>query len=259
MKTFKRDKGTKTVVAALELLDVFSQDRQQVGLSDFVKLTGIPKANVLRHLTALESSGLVKQDMRTKKYQLGFKSLELAYLVNKQFNLRDIALPYLERLREKTNETVCLQIEDNGWGICIERLEPNNKLVYLPPIGSREYLHAGASRKVLLAFLPNERIDEIIAQGLAVVAANTVTDPAQLRRELAQIRQEGYAITEGEHVDGVTAISTPVRDRSGYIIASLSVVGPTFRVDEEKKKQHLKNLLETSEEFSAELGFKGNA
>lgn len=257
MKTFKEEKGTKSVISALSLLDLFTQERHQIGLSDLANISGIPKANVLRHLNALEYSGLVKQDLRTKKYQLGFKSLELAYLVNKQFNLRNLALPYMEKLREMTNETVCLQVEENGRGICIERLEANNKLVYLPPIGSREYLHAGASRKVLLAFLPDERIEEIIAEGLPAVAANTVTDPEQLRREIAQIRVRGYAITESEHVEGVTAISLPIRDRNGRTIASLSVVGPTFRMSEEKKGQYLENLMETVREISLELGFKG--
>lgn len=253
----KGENGSKTVMVALGLLDWFSLERQQIGLSEFVKLSNIPKANVLRHLTAMEQSGLIKQDMRTKKYQLGFKALELAYLVNKQFNLRDLSLPYMEKVKEETNETVCLQIEDNGWGVCIERLEPNNKLVYLPPIGSREYLHAGASRKVLLAFLPDERIEDIINKGLAVVAPNTVTDPMLLRREIKEIREKGYVITESEHVDGVTAISTPIKDRNGNVVASLSVVGPTFRIGEALKEQYLHSLMKAAAEISMELGFKG--
>ena len=211
----------------------------------------------MRHLTAILKSGLIKQDIKTKKYQLGFKTLALAYLVNKHFNLRDLMLPYMERVKEATNETVCLQIEDDGRGICIERLEPNNKLVYLPPIGSREYLHAGASRKVLLAFLPDARIEEIISEGLAVVAPNTVTDPVRLRREIKEIREKGYMITESEHVDGVTAISTPIKERSGHVVASLSVVGPTFRIGEAQKEQYLQCLVSAAMEASNELGFKG--
>jgi DNA-binding IclR family transcriptional regulator len=257
MKTCREKKGTKSVVTALSLLDLFTQERQQIGLSDLSGLAGIPKANILRHLNALEYGGLVRQDPRTKKYQLGFKSLALAYLVNKQFSLRDMALPYMERLRERTSETVCLQVEENGRGICIERLEANNKLVYMPPIGSREYLHAGASRKVLLAFLPDERIEEIIAAGLPAVTAKTVTDPEQLRQEITRIRVSGYAITESEHVEGVTAISFPIRERDGRTVASLSVVGPTFRMSEEKKGQYLENLKETAREISLELGLKG--
>ncbi len=257
MKYVKENNGSKTVTVALGLLDWFTLERQQIGLSEFVNLSGIPKANVLRHLTALENSGLLKQDKNTKKYQLGFKTLALAYLVNKQFKLKDLVLPYMERVKEATNETVCLQIEDNGRGICIERLEPNNKLVYLPPIGSREYLHAGASRKVLLAFLPDTRIEEIISEGLTVVAPKTVTDPVRLRREIQEIRDKGYVITESEHVDGVTAIATPIKGTNGCAVASMSVVGPTFRISELQKKQYLECLMSAAMEASAELGFKG--
>lgn len=256
MKKEKLASGSKTVMTALGLLDWFTLDRQQIGLSELAALAEIPKANVLRHLTALEQSGLVKQDQHTKKYQLGFKSLELAYLVNRQFNLRDLVLPYMEKVKEYTNETVCLQIEDNGWGICIERLEPNNRLAYLPPIGSREYLHAGASRKVLLAFLPDARIEEILSKGLAAVAPNTVTDPKRLRREIAEIRRKGYMITESEHLDGITAISTLIRERHGRVVASMSVVGPTFRISEAQKQQYLEYLINAAMEASKELGYK---
>ena len=129
---------TKTVMAALELLELFSMERQKIGLSEFVKLSGVPKANVLRHLHALEAAGFVKQDEYSKKYQLGFKVMELAYLAKKQFELRDIVMPYMRKLKELTGETTCLQILEGDWGICIERIDPNNILTYLPPIGSRE-------------------------------------------------------------------------------------------------------------------------
>ena len=257
MKEVKRGNGSKTVMVALSLLDWFGLERQQIGLSEFVNLSKIPKANVLRHLTALEKSGLIKQNLSTKKYQLGFRTLELAYLVNKQFSLRNMVLPYMERIKEATNETVCLQIEDNGRGICIERLESSNKLAYLPPLGRREYLHAGASRKVLMAFMSDERIGEILNEKLEAVAPNTVTDPLQLRREIKSIREKGYAITESEHVDGVTAIATPIRDRNGYAVASLSVVGPTFRINEAQIEQYLECLMKATLEASNELGFQG--
>ena len=144
------EKSTKTVISALALLDYFSLQRQQIGLSEFVSLSGMPKANVLRHLNAMEKAGFIKQDNETKKYQLGFKVMELAYIAKKHIKMRDIVLPYMKKLKDFTEETVCLQVLDGDRGICIERLEPNNNLVYLPPIGSREYLHGGASRKVLL-------------------------------------------------------------------------------------------------------------
>ncbi len=248
-------KGTKSLAVALGLLDYFTEERLQLGLSALARLSGLPKANVFRHLLALEEKGYIKQDAATKKYQLGFKPLELAYLVNKQFSLRDVVLPYMKRLKEETNETVCLQVEDSGRGICIERLESNNRLLYLPPLGSREYLHAGASRKVLLAFLPEERIAEIIDAGLPAVTAKTVTDPEQLRRDLKLIREKGYAVTEEEHVEGVSAISAPVRGRDGKVVASLSIVGPAFRFNREKKEKYLEKLLQTVREISRELGY----
>jgi len=251
-----KEKGSKTVISALALLDYFSLERQQIGLSEFVSLSGMPKANVLRHLSALEKAGFIKQDKENKKYQLGFKVMELAYLAKKQIKMRDIILPYMKDLKDITGETVCLQVLDGEHGICIERLEPNNNLVYLPPIGSREYLHGGASRKVLLSFLPDERIEDIISKGLFKLASNTVIDTEQLWQDINAIREKGYSITVSEHVEGVVAISAPIRNDDGSVAASLSVVGPEFRLTEEKKSKCLDSLLETVKQISRELGFK---
>lgn len=108
-----------------------------------MKLSGLSKATVFRHLTALENSGFIKKDQESKKYQLGYKPMELVYLAKKKTKIRDVVLPYMKKLKEVTDETVSLQIEDEGRGICIERIDSNSTLVYLPPNGSREHLHAG--------------------------------------------------------------------------------------------------------------------
>ena len=249
-------KETRTVTIALSLLDWFSDQRQEIGLTEFVELSGLPKANVLRHLTALENSGILKKDAHTKKYHLGYKTLELAYLAKKQIKLRDMIMPYMKKLGELTGETICLQVRDDRWGICVERLDPNNTLVYLPPIGSREHLHTGASRKVLLAHLPDDQIEAIIKDGLPATATNTVTDPQKLRREIQAIRKQGYAISNSEHVDGVTALSGPIKKDDGTVVASISIVGPTFRIKEQEIKLYLQYLLDAAAEVSKQLGYK---
>ena len=250
------EKISGTVISALELLNYFSLERQQIGLTEFVILSGKPKANVLRHLKALEQTGFVKQNKETKKYQLGFKVMELAYIAKNQFNLKTIALPHMERLKDATKETVCLQVIDGDSGICIERLEPNNNLVYLPPIGSREYLHGGASRKVLLAFLPDDRINEIITKGLPKLASNTVTETNNLFQDIKIIREKGYSITVSEHVEGVVAISAPIKKANGVVEASLSVVGPEFRISEEKRDKYLELLLKTVQDISNDFSYQ---
>lgn len=248
---------TLTVQSALSLLDYFAVERQNIGLSDFVRMSGMPKATVLRHLKALENYGLIKKEKDTKKYHLSYKILELSYLLKKQLTLKDLILPYMEKLRDLTEETVCLTIEDDGDGINIERIESRNKLVYLPPIGSREALYAGASRRVLLAFLPEENIYRIInTKGLSKITSKTITDQDQLMKEIQLIRKRGYAISEGEHVEGVYAIAAPVINKAGRVLASLSILGPLLRLTEEKKKAYLGYLLDTGNEISNELGNK---
>ncbi len=254
----RKEKETRTVLIALSLLVWFSDEWQEISLSEYVQLSGLPKENVLGRLTALEKSGILRKDEHTKKYYLCFKTLELAYLAQKQFKLRDMVMPYMKKLGELTGETICLQVRDDQWGICVERFDPNNALVYLPPIGSIEHLHTGASRKVLLAYLPEDRIEVIIKEGLPATATNTVTNPSQLRKEIYEIREQGYASSNSEHVDGVTAISAPIKKDDGTVIASLLVVGPSFRLNEPVKTKYLDNLLETVAEVSKQLGYKAD-
>ena len=99
-------------------------------------------------------------------------------------------------------------------------------------------------------------IEEIIKEGLPATATNTVTDPNQLCQEINMIREKGYAISNSEHVDGVTAISAPIKKGNGSVIASLSVVGPSFRIQESDETKYLNYLLETVAEVSKHLGYQ---
>lgn len=226
-------------------------------MSELTNLSQLPKANILRYLVALEQSGFIKQNPITKKYCLGSRFLELAYLVNKQINLRDLVLPYMEHLLEATNETVCLFIEEDGEGVCIERLEPNEELVCLPPVGRKEPIYAGASRKILLAFLDDQRIKQIIEEkGLSGITKNTVIDKNQLRKEIELIRKQGYAISGGEHIEGICSIAAPIKGSEGNVVASLSIVAPLFRMDREKEISFLTCLLKTTRNISNDLGYQ---
>lgn len=251
-------KGSKTVVAALSILDCFSEEKLQIGLSELSRLTGQPKANLLRHLSVLVEYGILYKAEESKKYSLGFKTIELAYLAKKKLKLREIVIPYMIKLRDLTDETITLQVLEGNWGVCVERLDSYSSLVYLPPLGSREYLHAGASRKVLLAHLPSERIEEIIRSGLPGVVKNTVTDRKILKADLERIRLNGYALSEGEHVEGVVAISAPLRQEGNTVAGSLSIVGPAFRIENDKKHTYLKVLLEVVAEISHQLGYRND-
>lgn len=242
--------------AVLSLLDCFSVERSRRSLSDICEETGFPKANVLRYLKALQRAGLIRQELKTKKYTIGYKALELAYISNQSINLREISLPFMHHLRDVSRETVSLMVEDNDAGVCIERLEAKEELKFFPPVGQRRPLYAGASRKVLLAGLSNERIERIIDKGLIKISENTVTDPVVLRNQVEEIRRNGYAISDSEHNQGVKAVAVPIWDRNRNVVAALSITGPAFRITGDMILHFISLLKEASEVISKQMGYQ---
>jgi IclR family transcriptional regulator, KDG regulon repressor len=242
--------------AALSLLDCFSIENPVLGLTEICEITSYPKANAIRYLKSLQKAGLVRQDSKTKKYSIGYKVLELSYVFYQTMELREILLPYMQKIRDLSSETVCLVVVDGTDGVCIERIETEEDLKFYPPVGKRRRLYAGASRKLLLAYMPEKKIQQIVSKGLEKVSTNTPLDEEQLMKQLAQIREKGYAVTESEHTSGVKSVALPIKNYRGEVIASLSIVGPAFRISFEQTNQFIKYLKDATTEISEQLGYK---
>jgi len=158
----------------------------------------------------------------------------------------------MRRIAKETGETVSLIIHVDLRGVCIEQVCPERELRYVNTLGRPVPLHAGASRKVLLAFLPKEIVESVLAAPLERITDHTVIDANQLRQQLAQIRRSGYAISHGEHIEGVSGIAVPVWGPTGQVAASLSVAGPSTRVSERILREKCLPLLR---EGAARIGY----
>jgi DNA-binding IclR family transcriptional regulator len=120
-------------------------------------------------------------------------------------------------------------------------------------------LHAGAPGKLLLAYLPEEVRDKILADtGLVALTARTITSRAELEAELAAIRERGWATSFGEHIEGVSCLSVPLRDADGQVVAALSILGPYLRLGEELLMSYLEVLQKEATEISRHLGILGS-
>lgn len=241
------------ISAVLSILDCFSIDRPELGLTELCTATGYPKANMIRYLNSLLKAGLVKKNNQTKKYTIGYKVYELFHIANSGMSLRKEALPFMKQCNNETSETVVLFVENSLEGsVCIERVDTSEIVRYLPPIGVNNPYHAGASSKTLLAHMPAEKKKLIITRGLNKVGANTVTDPVVLNQQLEDIRQSGYAISVGENNTGVRGIAVPIWGKD-EVIASLCIGGPEFRFTEEKARSFLPLLKKTATNISKAL------
>jgi IclR family KDG regulon transcriptional repressor len=241
------------------VLSSFNVNRPIQGLSELSRTCKLPKTTTLRISSALCDQKLLSLDPVTKKYRLGYRILELAQVIDDGDNLLKVARPLMIKLRDEIEETVTLTIESEDLGICIERVESRQSLRFSTPLGEQRPLHAGAARKVLMAFLSPPRVQHILEMnGLSKLTDNTVLDPKQLLRELEQIRVDQYAISFGEHNPGVSAISVPVMGFDSKPIASITIAGPIFRLTREHVLEYLPTLRECAFNISKGLGYLPN-
>ncbi len=241
------------ISAVLSLLDYFSANSPELSLTEFCTKTGFPKANTIRYLNALQQAGLVKKDERTKKYSIGYKVYELFYISSQTMSLGKIAYQYMEQCSKISLETVVLFVENGIEGsVCIECIDSQNVVRYHPPIGVNTPYYAGASSKVLLSHMTEDRINSILSKPLKKVGLKTITDREVLKKQLAEIRKCGYAISVSENNNGVRGIAVPVWSKNA-VIGSLCIGGPESSFTEDKAMKLLPLLKEMSANISKDV------
>lgn len=214
----------------LRMLECFTIEKPEWGVTELSEHLGLYKSVVHRMLVTLEHRGFVNKNAVTQKYELGIKLFELGTIVANRMSLRTVAKPIMEDLCESTGETVMLMIADGLEGICIEKVESPQSVRYTSPLGKRVSLHAGATTKILLANLSPDKINKVISRGLQKYTEYTIVDPAELLDHLQTIREEGYCISSNDFSLGGMGIAVPIRDHTGEVIAGLSISGLEFRM-----------------------------
>ncbi len=208
------------------ILFAFSRERPTLGLSELATLAGLDLATTLRYARGLVSASLL--ELRADgRYSLGFGILELAQVQLSQLDARRVALPVMRRIRDEVNETVLLSVRSGNSRVVIEQVEGYRDFRRTGGIGRPGPLYCGAIGIVLLAHLPESEIDEYLSSVvLERLSDTTITDPAELRRALAEARREGYSVSENSMGQGGASVAAPIFDHAGQVVAALSVAAP---------------------------------
>jgi IclR family acetate operon transcriptional repressor len=245
----------QAIERAVSILNAFSPEDPELGVTELAERLGLHKSTVHRFMVNLDAAGLVERNPRTGRYRLGLRIFELGGLVMQQMNLWDEALPFLEGLVHDSGETGHLAVLDGGEAIYIERVEARRALRVPSAIGRGYPAHATNLGKVLLADLPRERVEEIVAErGLAAYTPHTITDLEGLEAELERIRVLGYAIDNEEYDEGLRCIGAPVRDHSGHVVAALGIGGPVTRITPDRVDELAELVMTAARGLSRRLG-----
>ena len=232
----------KSVEKALCLLQCFNSDRKEIGLMEFVHLTGYHKSSVFRLLANLRASGFV-QVTNEGKYTVGSEIRRLGYLWDASESLKRKARVILEYLHDLTGETVFLVEYGFGRGICTDRIEANKALKITSQIGTTVPLFKGATGKSITAFL-NSR-ERILAQTVQKDIETHSSNLTELEDEFKRIRKQGWALTTGEVDEGVTAFAVPLINEKGTVLGSISIAGPGFRFTEAVVSRYIDTVMKS--------------
>ena len=255
----KADALTSTVQSverAAKILKSFSLEKPERGVSELGRELGLHKSTISRLMSTLEREGLLSRDLETERYRLGVDLIGLAAQVVSHLDLRQVAEPSLRQLAEESQETVNLSVLDAGEVINLEQfVPPARRIKSFGWVGRRTPPHCTAAGKVLLAYLPQDQVEQILPASPECLTPQTIADRDELLQILAQTRQRGYAIAQEELEAGLNAVAAPIFDHTGQVPAAACVSGPSYRVTPALFDVLADQLIETAAEISRRLGY----
>jgi DNA-binding IclR family transcriptional regulator len=243
--------GLRSVGRAATVLQAFLQ-RPEWGLADLTREVGLPKSVVHRLLATLSAAGLVDESEHV--YRIGPLIPRLAELNRSRVDLVALAQPLLRELRDLTGETVTLCEIRKLRGFCLDFAESPQSMRMTVYRGETFPLNAGAIGKALLAFQDEEFVAAVLQDAeLSAYTPRTIVDPQRLRRDLARVRRQGFAESEGEITPGARSVGVPVRSPADKVIASLAVSAPTFRLGIRRGREVATALMDAADRLAATL------
>lgn len=236
-------KFVNSVVKALRILECFSVKQPELSLSEISKMLSIPKSTTLNLIRTLVAKGYLIPCPNGVTYRLGYKLMPLSYRLRASLPVVHYATPFLEELQVKTGENVYLTTHMYGQVLYLEGLYPSIRVGNYSIAGKQLPMHCTGCGKAMLAYLPEEEIQEIIdTYGLCSFTSKTITDPDELSVELKKIRDNGYAMDNGEETAGCKCVALPIRDQDGYPVGSISISGTPTSLKDSLIDDYLKSM-----------------
>lgn len=237
----------------MSLLQVLADHAEPVALKQLAQFTGLHPSSAHRILSVMVDKGLVER-VEPGAYRLGIKLLELGNLVKSRLNVRQIALPFMQKLNEELGETVNLILRQGDEAVYVERTFSGKSMIRVVQIiGARAPLHITAVGKIFLAADgPDGCARYAQRTGLPAFTEHTVTDLDELCARVEQARKDGFAFDDEEAEKGVCCIGAGIHDATGKLVAGLSISAPTERLD----TSWAQKVRDYADEISRALGYK---
>jgi DNA-binding IclR family transcriptional regulator len=249
---------SKSFVPSLErglaILEILVKSRAGLSLSQATRQLNLPKSSVHCLLRTLEKTGHVYKDKSCGKYRVSLSICDLAREALQGISLREQAKPILRKLAERTHMTVHMAVLEQRSCVLIEKVTPPQAPRTATWVGKQLALHCTAVGKAMLAYLPEEEVDELILnQGLIRYNDNTICSIRQLKQELQMIRVRGYSLDDEEEEIGVRCLGAAIFSANKEVIAALSIVGEASQISQENLSHLHRDVVETANLVSEQV------
>ena len=217
--------GESIVERVVRILEAFDPETPSLSVGELAARAGLPGSTTSRLVDQLVSHGLLRRDP-ARRVRIGVRMWELGARASPALALREVAMPFMEDLQAVVGHHTQLGVREAREVLFVERLSARGAVINITKVAGRLPLHASSGGLVLLAHSPPAFQEEILAGPLHAYTEATLTDPADLRRMLAEVRHHGAAVCPGFIDPAATGVAVPVRDARGRVVASLGVVVP---------------------------------
>lgn len=237
----------RAVGRALAIFDAFDNEHLALTLQELSERIRMPKTTTFRLVATLERAGfLIRMD--NQQYCLSLKLARLGGLVRGTLSIREIARPVMLQVNQQTQETVTLNTVVGNDRMVLEVVDTPSPLMSMARLGQHQPLFLGAAGRVIMAYMEPGELDKVLKAN-----APADFDRTALDRELSRFRRQGFGLTRGQRVPGLTAIAVPIFDISGRVPHSLALTGPSVRVDP-RDSELAEIMIAAGRDISTRLG-----
>ncbi len=249
----------KSLQKAIDILELFLGNEDEISLSELAKSSGFNKSTVNRIASIFVKRGYLKQRERRGKYSLGMRFLDFSGAIKSRIRVRDVAIPCLIKLSRMVNESVIMAVWDGREAVITETFHANQSLKVVPDEGTTIPLHSTSSGKIILAYMKDEEFERYYkSKNLERNTPNTIADLNDLKKHIMIVKQEGVAFDDEEFSIGVRSVSAALRNNEGNVVGSIGVLGPSVRLTRVRMRENVPAVRNCALEISRELGYKGD-
>lgn len=241
-----------TTTTSIRILETVA-DRDGATLRELVQETGLAKSTVHKHLSTLQANDFLVK--RGERYLLGLHHLTLGKRAVEMRDRYRLVEKKIDELRNRIEADMDFTVEENGRLVLVsEATRTMSESIFVP--GTKFYLHNTAAGKAILASFGSERVDEILdTHGLPQSTNKTVQSRSTLKAELESVREQGYALNDGECVEGYRSVGSVIVNADGSVLGGISIGGPVYRIDRARLVDDYAELVrEATDELTQTLG-----